>query len=104
MGAALRHAGARLLREISEKRILLLVTDGEPSDIDVTDHEYLVEDARFAVHSLNTKGITVFCLTLDKAGGSYMKKIFGDGNYLIVDNALSLPAQLSRALTRIAAR
>jgi nitric oxide reductase activation protein len=104
MGAALRHAGARLLREISEKRILLLVTDGEPSDIDVTDREYLVEDARFAVHSLNTKGITVFCLTLDKAGGSYMKKIFGDGNYLIVDNALSLPAQLSRALTRIAAR
>ncbi len=104
MGAALRHAGTRLLREISEKRILLLVTDGEPSDIDVTDREYLVEDARFAVHSLNTKGITVFCLTLDRAGGSYMKRIFGDGNYLIVDNALSLPAQLSRALTRIAAR
>lgn len=104
MGAALRHAGARLRREIAEKRILLLVTDGEPSDIDVSDREYLVEDARHAVHSLNTKGITVFCLTLDKAGGRYMKKIFGDGNYLIVDNALSLPAQLSRALTRIAAR
>lgn len=104
MGAALRHAGARLRKEVAEKRILLLVTDGEPSDIDVTDREYLVEDARHAVHSLNRKGITVFCLTLDKAGGSYMKKIFGDRNYLIVDNALSLPAQLSRALARIAAR
>lgn len=104
MGAALRHAGARLRREVAEKRILLLVTDGEPSDIDVSDREYLVEDARHAVHSLTTRGITVFCLTLDKAGATYMKKIFGSGNYLIVDNALSLPAQLSRALTRIAAR
>lgn len=104
MGAALRHAGARLRREATEKRILLLVTDGEPSDIDVTDRDYLVEDARHAVHSLLMKGITVFCLTLDKNGGAYMKNIFGMRNYMIVDNALSLPAQLSRALTQIAAR
>ena len=104
MGAALRHAGARLRKEVAEKRILLLVTDGEPSDIDVTDREYLVEDARHAVNSLHMKGITVFCLTLDKEGGKYMKKIFGVRNYMIVDNALSLPAQLTRALTQIAAR
>ena len=104
MGAALRHAGARLRAEVAEKRILLLVTDGEPSDIDVKDRDYLVEDAQHAVHQLQRKGITVFCLTLDKEGGSYMKKIFGIRNYLIVDNALSLPAQLSRALTQIAAR
>lgn len=104
MGAALRHAGARLRAEIAEKRILLLVTDGEPSDIDVTDKDYLVEDARHAVHALHRKGITIFCLTLDKQGEVYMKKIFGLRNYLIVDNALSLPAQLARALTQIAAR
>lgn len=104
MGAALRHAGTRLRRQIAEKRILLLVTDGEPSDIDVSDRDYLVEDARHAVHSLNLKGITVFCLTLDKKGGGYMKTIFGARNYLIVDNALSLPAQLARALAQVAAR
>lgn len=104
MGAALRHAGERLRAEVAEKRILLLVTDGEPSDIDVVDAEYLVEDARHAVNSLHMKGITVFCLTLDKEGGRYMKTIFGVRNYMIVDNALSLPAQLTRALTQIAAR
>ena len=104
MGAALRHAGARLRAQVAEKRILLLVTDGEPSDIDVVDRDYLVEDARHAVHLLHMKGITVFCLTLDKHGDSYMKKVFGMRNYLIVDNALSLPAQLARALTQIAAR
>jgi hypothetical protein len=104
MGAALRHAGSRLRAQVAEKRILLLVTDGEPSDIDVSDRDYLVEDAQHAVHFLHMKGITVFCLTLDKQGDGYMKKVFGMRNYLIVDNALSLPAQLARALTQIAAR
>lgn len=103
MGAALRHAGARLAGQVAEKRILLLVTDGEPSDIDIADRDYLVEDARHAVHALNTRGVTVFCLTLDKGAGTYVKKIFGARNFLIVDNALTLPAQLARALTRIAA-
>jgi hypothetical protein len=104
MGAALRHAGLRLFQQRAEKRILLLVTDGEPSDIDVVDRDYLVEDARHAVHYLGMKGVTVFGLTLDKAAGSYMKKIFGARNFTIVDNALSLPVQLTRTLAQIAAR
>ena len=104
MGAALRHAGFRLFQQRAEKRILLLVTDGEPSDIDVVDRDYLVEDARHAVHYLGMKGVTVFGLTLDKAAGAYMKKIFGARNYTIVDNALSLPIQLTRTLAQIAAR
>lgn len=104
MGTALRHAGFRLSQQRAEKQILLLVTDGEPSDIDVTDRDYLVEDARHAVHYLGMKGVTVFGLTLDKAAGSYMKKIFGTRNFTIVDNALSLPVQLTRTLAQIAAR
>jgi hypothetical protein len=104
MGAALRHAGFRLSQQRAEKRILLLVTDGEPSDIDVVDKDYLVEDARHTVHYLGMKGVTVFGLTLDKAAGSYMKKIFGARNFTIVDNALSLPVQLTRTLALVAAR
>jgi nitric oxide reductase activation protein len=50
------------------------------------------------------KGITVYCLTLDKEGGGYMKNIFGMRNYMIVDNALSLPVQLARALSQLSAR
>lgn len=103
MGAALRHAGMRLAGQVAEKRILLLVTDGEPSDIDVADSDYLAEDARHAVHALSAKGVAVFCLTLDKSAGKYVKNIFGARNFLIVDNAVTLPAQLARALTRIAA-
>ena len=104
MGSALRHAGFRLQQQRVEKCILLLVTDGEPSDIDVTDKDYLVEDARHVVHYLGMKGITVFGVTLDKLAGSYMRKIFGPRNFAVVDNALSLPVQLTQILSRIAAR
>lgn len=104
MGAALRHAGWRLDTEATEKKILLLVTDGEPSDIDVADKNYLIDDAREAVHALAIRGITVFCLTLDPRADQYVKTIFGASNYLIVDKAMTLPAQLNSALIRLAAR
>ena len=104
MGAALRHAGTHLTAEHGEKKVLLVVTDGEPSDIDVTDKTYLVQDARHAVAALNVRGIDTFCLTLDKRADGYVRTIFGAWNYLIVDNAVSLPFQVSQALEKVAAR
>lgn len=104
MGAALRHAGTRLDAETTEKKILLLVTDGEPSDIDVTDTAYLIDDARHAIAGLAAKGVTTFCLTLDPRADGYVKTIFGAGHYLIVDKPVTLPLQLGQALARMAAR
>ena len=104
MGAALRHAGTHLSAEHGEKKVLLVVTDGEPSDVDVADRTYLVEDARHAVAALNVRGIDTFCLTLDKRADSYVRTIFGAWNFLIVDNAVSLPFQVSQALEKVAAR
>lgn len=104
MGAALRHAGSQLTAEHGEKKVLLVVTDGEPSDIDVADRTYLVEDARHAVAALSVRGIDTFCLTLDKRADSYVRTIFGAWNFLIVDNAVSLPFQVGQALEKVAAR
>jgi nitric oxide reductase activation protein len=104
MGAALRHAGTCLAAEHAEKKVLLVITDGEPSDIDVVDKAYLVEDARHAVGALTVRGIDTFCLTLDKRADSYVRTIFGSWNFLIVDNAISLPFQITQALERVAAR
>ncbi|WP_164107781.1 hypothetical protein, partial [Serratia marcescens] len=57
LGAAIRHAGVDLAGQRSYRRLLLVVTDGEPSDIDIEDRRYLVEDARKAVQSLSRLGI-----------------------------------------------
>jgi len=104
MGAALRHAETCLATERAEKKIILLVTDGEPSDIDVYDRRYLIEDARHAVDALAARDIDTFCLTLDKRADAYVRAIFGARNYLIVDDAVALPLQVARVLAKVSAR
>lgn len=104
IGAALRHAGTCLSDELAEKKTIFLITDGEPSDIDIHDKRYLIEDARHAVNLLAARGIGVFCLTLDKRADKYVRVIFGACNYLIVDDAVALPVQVTRAFAKISAR
>lgn len=104
MGAALRHACTRLAAVHAEKKIVLVITDGEPSDIDVADKAYLVADARHAAGALALRGIDTFCVTLDKRAGEYVRTVFGSWNFLIVDNAASLPFQMTQVLERVAAR
>ncbi|HEY5720643.1 MAG TPA: nitric oxide reductase activation protein NorD, partial [Gammaproteobacteria bacterium] len=65
MGAAMRHAGHHLLRQPEQRKLLLLVTDGEPADIDERDPQHLRHDTRKAVEELHTRGILTYCLTLD---------------------------------------
>lgn len=103
MGAALRHAGHELAKQQSFRRLLLIVTDGEPSDTDVSDRRYLVEDARKAVQSLAHEGIDVFCVGLDSGGDSYLSRIFGRRNVIQIDKVTSLPEKLPMLYLRLAA-
>lgn len=91
MGAALRHASTRLAEQTQKQRLLLLITDGEPHDIDIHDRRYLIEDARRAVLEARRRGLRVFCVTLDPAADAYARTIFGAGNYRVLDRIESLP-------------
>jgi hypothetical protein len=93
MGAAIRHAGHYLSHRQSDKKILLLLTDGEPADIDVTDGDYLRHDAKRAVGELATQGVTVFCLSLDPNADDYVSDIFGS-HWQVLDRIERLPEQL----------
>ena len=93
MGAALRHAGHYLGARKADKRILLVLTDGEPADIDVTDSAYLRADARKAVDTLQANGITTYCLSLDPNADEYVSEIFGK-NWRVLDRIDRLPEQL----------
>ena len=94
MGAALRHAGWHLSQQNAQKRLVLLVTDGEPADIDERDPQYLRHDAKKAVEDLAMQGIYTYCLTLDPEADRYVARIFGENNYSIVDNVERLPERL----------
>jgi hypothetical protein len=94
MGAAMRHAGRHLLKQVQRKKLLLLVTDGEPADIDERDPQHLRHDTRKAVEELYSQGVMCYCLTLDPNADSYVKRIFGMNNYTIIDNVQRLPEKL----------
>ena len=94
MGAALRHAGWHLSQQPAQKRLVLLITDGEPADIDERDPQYLRHDTKKAVDDLAMKGIYTYCLTLDPNADRYVARIFGENNYSVVDNVERLPERL----------
>jgi hypothetical protein len=93
MGAALRHAGHYLLHRKADKKILLLLTDGEPADIDVEDGQHLRSDARKAVEEIGAAGVTTFCLSLDKNADEYVSEIFGR-HWRVLDKPEQLPSVL----------
>jgi hypothetical protein len=94
MGAALRHAGWHLTQQSAQKRLVLLVTDGEPADIDERDPQYLRHDAKKAVDDLAMQGVYTYCLTLDPQADRYVARIFGENNFSIVDDVERLPERL----------
>ena len=94
MGAAIRHATHYLRGQRSTKKLLMVITDGEPADIDVRDPQYLRYDTKKAVEDAARNGITTFCMTLDPRADQYVSRIFGSKNYMVVDHVERLPEKL----------
>lgn len=101
IGGALRHAGALVGAQRTHRRLVLVVTDGEPSDIDVADKRYFVEDARKAVQSLAHNAIDVFGIGLDGAGTAYLGRMFGRRNFIVIDRIARLPDKLPLLYMRL---
>ncbi|MFH1495049.1 MAG: nitric oxide reductase activation protein NorD [Pseudomonadota bacterium] len=94
MGAAIRHAGHYLKQQKSAKKLLLVITDGEPADVDVRDPQYLRYDTKKAVEEMARSGVTTFCMSLDPRADQYVSRIFGAKNYMVVDHVERLPEKL----------
>jgi hypothetical protein len=101
MGTAVRHAGRFLRGRHSAHRLILLLTDGEPHDIDVHDKQYLVFDTRRAVEDQRRIGISTFCLSLDPGADQYVTRIFGARNYMVLDQLRRLPEKLPALYLRL---
>ncbi len=96
MGAALRQATRVLTEQPGQQRLLLLLTDGKPNDIDHYEGRYGIEDTRVAVREAKAAGITPFCITIDKEGGEYLPYLFGTQGYATISSSEQLPKQLPR--------
>lgn len=93
MGAAMRHAAHYLEAQKADKKLLLVLTDGEPADIDVDDDRLLIEDTHKAVQELDQQGIYSYCISLDPQADEYVRDIFGN-QHMVIDNVNKLPEKL----------
>ena len=94
MGAAIRYGGNILSRQPTAKRLLLLLTDGKPNDIDQYEGRYGVEDTRMAVLEAKKLGIQPFCVTIDREAGEYSAHLFGPDGFAQIRQASDLPRKL----------
>ena len=102
-GAALRHASAELMAQGAEHKLLILLSDGRPNDVDEYDGRYGVEDLRQAVTEARLQGISPFCLTIDRHAANYLPAVFGENAYALLQRAELLPGVLLGWLRKLVA-
>lgn len=84
MGAALRHVQQQLAVRPERHRLLLLLSDGKPNDLDHYEGRYGIEDTRQAILEARRAGLTIFGVTIDREAQDYFPYLFGRGGYAIV--------------------
>lgn len=91
LGAAIRESNNILQKQANENKLLLIISDGKPNDLDRYDGRYGIEDCKKAIEELKNKGITPFCITIDLEAKDYLSYIFGKNNYTVVRDSKKLP-------------
>jgi nitric oxide reductase NorD protein len=101
MGAAVRDATQRLSARPERQRLLLVLTDGKPNDIDVYEGRYGLEDTRHAIQEARAAGLIPFCVTIDHEAHQYLPMLFGAQGYALVHRPQDLVKHLTQAWTTL---
>jgi nitric oxide reductase NorD protein len=104
LGTAVRHATRQLARQTAGHRLLVLLSDGRPNDVDQYQGQYGVEDSRQAIFEARASGVFPFCLTVDRDASEYLPRIFGRTGHTIVQRPEQLPAALLGAVRTLIKR
>ena len=94
MGAAIRQASTLLAAQPQRQRLLLLLTDGKPNDLDRYEGRYGIEDTRVALHEARQLGLRPFCVTIDNEANEYLPHLFGAGGFAVIRKPEDLPNEL----------
>lgn len=101
-GAAIRHATTKLLARQARTRLLVMISDGRPLDDGYKD-DYSLEDTRMALREARASGIEPVCITIDKQADPYLRRMYGDVRYVVIDRVEGLPEKLPRIYHRLTA-
>ncbi len=97
LGAAIRHVTMKLQKRNQSRRLLLVLTDGKPNDLDHYEGRHGIEDTRMAIREARRQGQSVFGIAIDPKGQSWFPRLFGTGHYAVISD----PDKLTNALPNI---
>lgn len=105
MGPAIRHAVGKLKAIETDRRILLLLSDGYPQDHDYGEdrrsNEYGLHDTMMALLEAKKEGIRPFCITVDQSGNDYLRKMCDPSSYLVLQDIHTLPEILPKVVASL---
>lgn len=84
LGAAIRHASAGLAQEARARRLLIVLTDGKPNDLDHYEGRHGIEDSAMAVREARRAGHAVYGITIDRDGQAWFPRLFGQGGFSVI--------------------
>jgi nitric oxide reductase NorD protein len=97
LGAAIRHTSADLALQTRKPRLLLVITDGKPNELDHYEGRHGIEDTAMAVREARRQGQSVFGVTIDRQAKSWFARMFGQGGFAVIPE----PSRLTMALPQI---
>lgn len=97
LGAAIRHVSAQLAKEASARKLLIVLTDGKPNDLDHYEGRHGIEDSHMAVREARNAGLSLHGIIIDTDGQDWFARIFGRGGFTLLPDA----NRLNRALPDI---
>lgn len=101
LGAAVRYATALLAGQPAQRRVLLILSDGRPNDVDRYQGGDAIEDSRQALLAARASGVHPYCLTVDAEEAEYLPRLFGVGGYRVIREPAQLPAALLHLVDRL---
>jgi len=108
MGPAVRHATAKLAAQPARTKLLMVISDGYPQDVDYGpirgDREHGLQDTARALRDAVDAGVTPYLVTIDPAGHDYLRRMLPDGSYVVIDDVDALPRELATLYGSVASR
>lgn len=104
IGPAIRHATADLQRETSRRKLLIVLSDGKPTDYDRYEGRYGIADVRHAVKDARNAGIRVHTLAIDSQSRDILPTMFGRGCAHLLPSPHHLPTVLTTLTAKMASR
>ncbi len=101
LGAAIRHGSELLARQPNQQKLLLILSDGKPHDLDLYEGRYGIEDTRKSIQEARDLDVRPFCVTIDREGGSYLPHIFGAQGFTLLHQADQLSHRLPRLYAQL---